>query len=224
MRAPRALLVALTANLVWVATVVMAPPSSAGGPTSVLLVNSTTGRAAALHHTDPRYERLSQLVGGFDSTPAGGVRLATAERKRLEKAGGINLTWLVEDVQAFQVGRVYLDAPGGPVLASQHDLPRGSLWDVEPVWHRPSDAKGLTALLHALGLTSTSTPPVAASGPATAPAPAAPQRVQSTVPPTNAVSTTLAQVADPLWGLVGALAGAALVLGLGRMRRTERLD
>jgi hypothetical protein len=227
MRAPRALLVVLTACLVWGATVVLAPPSSAGGPTSVMLVNSPTGRAAALHYTDARYERLSRLIGGLNVTPTGSDELSATERERLENSGGINLTWLAHDVQPFRVDRVYLDAPGGPVIATQIDVSGGSLWDVKPVWRRPADAKGLIALLNALGLTSTGSPAVAASSPATAPAPvpAAPQQQQSTRPAAaDAASTTRGVIAAPLWGLAGALVGAALVLGLGRMRRTDRSD
>src|SRR4051812_50027241 len=63
MRAPRALLVVLIAGLLTASAVAFAPPSSAGGPTSVLLVDTASQRATALYTSDPRYERLSELVG-----------------------------------------------------------------------------------------------------------------------------------------------------------------
>ncbi|MFN0281424.1 MAG: hypothetical protein ACKVZ6_05580, partial [Kineosporiaceae bacterium] len=61
MRSSRALLVALSLGVLGAASVALAAPGAAGGPTSVLLVDPATGRTAALYATDAEYQRLSDL-------------------------------------------------------------------------------------------------------------------------------------------------------------------
>src|SRR3954452_19941002 len=215
MRVPRALLVALIAALLTAATVAVAAPSSAGGPTSVLLVNSASGRAAALYATDPRYQRLSDLLGALNGSPASTEpEPANGAGNSLVDSGAINVTWLVHDVQVWRVDRIYLDG-GGALVASQSDLSGGSALDAEPVWHRPSDAKGLVALLNGLGLGAAGGPTSAVPSRASSAVPAAPEQAQTPATTTNGVT-------GPFWGFAGALVGAGLVLGLGRFRNSGR--
>ena len=47
-----------------------AGPAWAGGPTSVLMVDPTSGNAAALHTSNPRYQQLVDAIGAYDA-PAG---------------------------------------------------------------------------------------------------------------------------------------------------------
>jgi hypothetical protein len=63
----------------------------AGGPTSVLLVNTGRARAHAPYITDAAYDRLAAAVGDTDgaSTPPSGV----AEGPKDE----VKLTWLIRD-------------------------------------------------------------------------------------------------------------------------------
>src|SRR3954454_2205165 len=179
MRVPRALLVALIAALLTAATVAVAAPSSAGGPTSVLLVNSASGRAAALYATDPRYQRLSDLLGALNGSPG------STEPDPPHGAGNslvdsraINVTWLVHNVQVWRVDRIYLDG-GGALVASQSDLSGGSALDAQPVLHRPSDAKGLVALLNGLGLGAAGAPTSAFPSPASSAVPAALEQAET---------------------------------------------
>jgi hypothetical protein len=221
MRVPRALLVVLIAALLTAGTVLVAAPSSAGGPTSVLLVNSGTGRAAALYATDPRYERLSELLGvSYGAPAAGGRSPGNGAGSSLVGSGGINVTWLIHDVQVWRVDRVYLDGDGARV-ASQSNLSGGSIFDAEPVWHWAANPRDLAALLKDLGLGATGGPPPAAPYPADTAAPAALEQVRTAAAST---ATTASGSNGPWWALAGAAAGAVLVLGLGRLRSNGRRD
>ena len=98
MRAPRALLVVLITALLGVFAVALAPPSSAGGPTSVLLVDPDNGRATALYSSDPRYQRLSDLLGAMSSPASDGSAPTLAGGNWSPGSGGITVTWLMHDV------------------------------------------------------------------------------------------------------------------------------
>jgi hypothetical protein len=219
MRAPRALLVVLIAALLTAGTVLVAAPSSAGGPTSVLLVNPATGRAAALYTTDPRYTRLSSLLDASYGPPAAGERPPGTGPGSLVDSGGINVTWLIHDVQVWRVDRVYLDAKTA-MIATQSDFSGRSVFDAEPVWHRASNPQEVAALLKELGLGADRAPASAAPYPPDAAAPAAFE--QTPTPP--AASTTGSGSSGLWWALAGAVAGAVLVLGLNRLRSTRRRE
>jgi len=215
MRVPRALLVALIAALLTAGTVAVAAPSSAGGPTSVLLVDSATGRATALYATDPRYQRLSDLLDALAAPPAS-IEPAprTGAGNSLVDSGAINVTWLLHDVQVWRVDRIYVDGDAA-VIASQSDLSGGSILEAEPVWHHPSNPKDLARLLNDLGLGAPGAPPSAVPSPAISTAPAAVEQAQN-------AATTASGTTGPFWGVAGAVVGAGLVLGLGRFRNTGR--
>jgi hypothetical protein len=216
MRVPRALLVVLIAALLTAGTVVVAAPSSAGGPTSVLLVNSATGRAAALYTSDPRYRRLSDLLGALNVTPPSTEPAPRSDADGLVGSGAINITWLIHDVQVWRVDRVYVDGSGA-LIASQSDLSGGSVLAIEPVWHRPSHSKDLLALLNHLGLGAAGAPPSVVPSAANSSPPAAVEEARTPVTSTDGTTA-------PLWGLAGAVVGAGLVLGLGRVRNIGRRD
>ena len=140
----RALIVLLTACALWV----LAPPASAGGPTSVFLSVPGEGRTAALYYTDAEYDELTLLVGA--STPSG------AEGDPGQGIGSgrsVTVTWLVHDVQPWRLDRIFLDGEGSPWIATQEmtgdDL---TPWDAPVRWHQASDGQALLALLDGLGV------------------------------------------------------------------------
>jgi hypothetical protein len=217
MRAPRALLVVLIAGLLTASAVAFAPPSSAGGPTSVLLVDTASQRATALYTSDPRYERLSELVGAGAAPVADGSAPGVTGGTWTPGSGGITATWLMHDVVVWRVDHIFVTAGGGVTIGSVSDLSGISAWGAKAAWHRASDPKALTSLLAGLGLGLGAT---AASTPGTA-APAAATPVVAPARPASspAVRPT---VAGPLWGLTGLAVGAGLMLAGTRLRRLTR--
>jgi hypothetical protein len=116
MRRVRAAIVVLALSVLSLA---FAGPAAAGGPTSVLLVHSDTHKAASLYYTDADYALLSELVGGISGAGAGTVDSSGMGQ---EFGSAVTLTWLVHDVSVWRVDRVYLDAEGGPWIATQSDM------------------------------------------------------------------------------------------------------
>lgn len=188
-------LLALTVS----ATLVLASPTVAGGPTSVLITDPSTGQATALYYSDPRYQRLDGLLSAgatIDGEPPGlGVR-------------ALNLTWMIHDVQPWRSQQLYLDAEGGPVVATH-----GSELAGDPgatTWARPADGKDL------LQLAARILDPARASTVASAPDPviaavADPLPAQRVVTETRWYSLT-----GWRWLVPGLLLGAAVALLLTR--------
>jgi len=191
------LLIGLLGLTGWAGTVGSA---YAGGPTSVLLVNTGRARAHALYITDAAYDRLAAAVGDTDgaSTPPSGV------------AGGpkdeVKLTWLIHDVTVWRLDRVVLTRNDGiwieTALKPPEDNDTGR-------WHRAHDDQALTALLFAAGLLGKQAQRDGDSPASTAPAVAGGKSAAATV--TAPGRSILGIVAAELGGLVvGAL--GALVL------------
>ncbi len=222
MRAPRALLVVLITALLGVFAVALAPPSSAGGPTSVLLVDPDNGRATALYASDPRYQRLSDLLGAMSSPVSDGSAPTLAGGNWTPGSGGITVTWLMHDVAVWRIDHVFLGS-GTVSIASVSDMSGIAGLNEALAWHRASDPKGLTSLLTGLGLgpTAAPTPTPASAAPAPAPAPAAARPVAQRAQPA-AEKPASATVPAPLWGLAGLLLGAGLALVADRLRRRGR--
>jgi len=78
--------------------------ATAGGPTSVLIVNPSTGATASLYTTDADYTTLLNAL-----EPSG----VAAEPMPFLSAGpgtsAINITWLIHDVSVWRVDHVRLD-------------------------------------------------------------------------------------------------------------------
>jgi hypothetical protein len=139
-----------------VLAVLLAVPGTAwaGGPTSVLLVSPTTGRAAALHTSDPAYAELEALLSG-----PGGPVLGEPEDGLGQY---VTATWLVHDVDVWRIDRVSLDPTDGiRVLTRIADgtstdlsegLRPGQTGGPGAIWHRPADQAALAALFDRLGL------------------------------------------------------------------------
>lgn len=195
------------------AVLLVAPvPASAGGPTSVLLVSPTRQVATALYHSDAAYTRLQELLG---ETP-GNDPLAPA-LKGGPGTDAINVTWLIHDVQVWRVDRIFM-AQDGPWIETNLNRDGTLKFDQSGVVHRASDAKALVELLAMLKLIGPAPPP--ANQGMWSPATASPQTV--TTPVQTAASERDAANIDWLWMLVGAAAGAVLVVGLRPLVRRRR--
>ncbi len=151
--------------------VAAAGTASAGGPTSVLLASPYADSAAGLYVTDTDYTQLSDLLGGSDvPTPATEQHPATAAG-----APYVTATWLIHDVSVWRIDRIFFvgdevwvvsetsfgDPAGGPLTGD--GMYPNQTGDAGAVWHRPTDAAALTALLAAHGLTVGATHPAGAA-------------------------------------------------------------
>ena len=151
----RALLVLLVSALAVLLPVAAAGPAAAGGPTSVLMSSPVLGRTSSLYTSDAGYQALADYVGAFES---GAGRTGVPTKHAI--GNEITLTWLIHDVSVWRVDRIYLDAAGGPWIATQELLGGSSdIWSAPVRWHRSGQAKALVALLDAHGLTDGSAVP-----------------------------------------------------------------
>jgi hypothetical protein len=212
---------ALTALTVVVMSVLVAGPASAGGPTSVLLVESGTRTAASLYYTDADYEVLADLVGV--NKP---VDTATADKAGGigDFGGGVTMTWLIHDVAVWRVDRVYVGDKGGPWIATQSNMSgSGNVYDSPETWHRATDGPALVAFLERLGFGGA---PNADAGAAGAPVPdvvvpATPEPAQQTSQPASPTPTW----GGWAWGLAGLALGVALALTAPRViSRARRMS
>ncbi len=228
MRRYRTALTAATALTLASLALLAAGPAHAGGPTSVLLVVPGAGATASLYTGDGDYETLARDVGAFSGTGTAGE----VDGSGTEHASGpeVTLTWLIHDVTVWRVDRVYLDAAGGPWIATQWDASGdGSIGSAAPVWHTAVDAKELAALLHRLGVAGV---PDAGPGPASTspdqPDVTSGQKATDTTsgaapPATQPAADASGPDAGMLgWGLGGIALGVALTLAAGRVGRRSR--
>ena len=145
----RALLVLPVAAVAALLPVAAAGPAAAGGPTSVLMSSPALGRTSSLYTADAGYQALADYVDAFgtDSSGSGGPDAHAVGNE-------ITLTWLIHDVSVWRVDRIYVDAAGGPWIATQQVLGGDTdIWSAPVQWHRSAQAKALVALLAAHGLT-----------------------------------------------------------------------
>ncbi|MER6348791.1 hypothetical protein ACWC10_28065 [Streptomyces sp. NPDC001595] len=121
-----------------------APPASAGGPTSALLVSPQSAEAASLVYSDERYDELNRLLGRPDD--GGPVRTPKAD---LHGTRQISVTWLLHDVDPWRMDQVYPDGASSAVwIHTQSYLPEAP----DGYWHRAAQPAALRALLKELGV------------------------------------------------------------------------
>ena len=175
-------------------------PAGAGGPTSVLVTDPTTGQAAGLYYSDDAYAELDRIL-------ADGERLA-GEPSGLGSSV-VNVTWLIHDVQPWRTQQVYLEAEGGPVVVT-----RGTeaLGDADVSWTRPAEGKALQQLVE--GVLTGSSVTVETSPAASAPDPVVTERVVT--------ETAWWSLTGWRWLVPGLLLGAGVVLLLTRGRSRDR--
>lgn len=205
--------VALTALAVALMSLLIGGPASAGGPTSVLLAEPATRTAASFYYTDADYEALADLVGVHD--PAAENRASDEAGTSREFGSGVTLTWLVHDVAVWRVDRVYVDADGGPWIATQAVMDgSGNVYDSPMSWHTATDGPALVALLERIGFGDGAKANGSGAGVA-APVDAAPAQPVTSAQPLPKTS----QPASPTptwggwaWGLAGLALGIALAV------------
>ncbi|TCO62679.1 hypothetical protein [Actinocrispum wychmicini] len=169
-----------------------APVAFAGGPTSVIVVDPSTAKTAALYNSDTDYTALMAALGP-DPVKAEGPDLHAAPSTT------VTITWLVHDVQIWRTDHVFMDEQGGPWVETSEWTDGPPNFDQRGVVHKAANPKALTELLNnLLGKPKTA---VAVSAPVPPPAPVRPSGLQ--------------------WGslLVGAAAGALVVVVFGLVRR-----
>lgn len=223
---------ALIAFLIAVMVTALAGPASAGGPTSVLLSAPETGQTASLHASGSDYHAMAELVSAFDmSTPADGKDASGQEHAT---GAVVTATWLIHDVQVWRVDRIYLDARGGPWIATQLDPGTGgSMWDQPVTWHVPENGKQLVALLEQLGVvgdsgggTAGSTGPSGSSvgEPVAGSASSDGAATEESQPTASNRSEADETTGTPglAWGLAGLALGVALALAAVRLAPSLR--
>ncbi|MET9847013.1 hypothetical protein ACFZC6_12810 [Streptomyces ossamyceticus] len=150
----------LTALLTALALVLLgAPPSAAGGPTSVLLASPTSQRTASLYSMDKAYVRLQELMGLAGSGLDGGRDKPPMPEEELAEASGdmINVTWMIHDVSPWRVDRVYPSLPGTKDVWIHTTMGAGGLGtdaaaESRGVWHKAKDSQELRQVLTWLGV------------------------------------------------------------------------
>jgi hypothetical protein len=213
----RILLVALTALLGLTGWAGSAGSAYAGGPTSVLLVNTDRARVHALYRTDAAYDRLAAAVGDADgaSTPPLGVAGDSNDQ--------VKLTWLIHDVMVWRLDRVVLTRNDGIWIETMLTLPED---DDTARWHRAHDDQALTAMLSAVGLLGAHAQPPGDSSASATPALTRPAVADGTSA-ADGVSATAP--GWPILGIVAAGLGGLMVGALGalvlrpRTARTPRV-
>jgi hypothetical protein len=175
-------------------------------------------------------------VGAFETS---GV-VGTVDRSGDSHAVGktVKLTWLIHDVSAWRVDWVYLDAAGGPWIATQ-SAPGGSdsVMAIPPVWHTVPRGKELAGLLDRLGVRpdprgegSSPGPPslkgdnagthLAAPGPLAAPAATAAAETEK--PTIQWAGAGITIKAGLVWGFIGLALGIALTVAWMRRFASSR--
>jgi hypothetical protein len=189
--------------------------ASAGGPTSVLLVSPARQATASLYTTDEAYGRLLNLVGADPVAEQGAPDLTGGPG-----SDAINVTWLVHDVQIWRVDRIFTDTAGGPWIQTIMAQDGKPALDSTGIVHRAGAGKELITLLSAMRLLGSS-PVSVFQGPkadVAAAADAAKVTPAASVTPAEPKPAEL----DWLWLIVGAAAGATLVVGFRPLARRLR--
>jgi hypothetical protein len=199
----RILLVLLTILLGLTGWAGAAGSAYAGGPTSVLLVNTGRARVHALYVTDAAYDRLAAAVGETDgaSTPPPGV----AEGLKDE----VKLTWLIHDVTVWRLDRVVLTRNDGIWIETALTLPEDNHTGR---WHRAHDDQTLTALFSAFGLLGKQAQPPGDSPASTTPA----------VADSTSAAATVTAPGRPILGIVAAGLGGLVLGALGALMLRPR--
>ena len=184
--------------------VVAAQPASAGGPTSVLVVDYDGSRAAGALTGSPAYADLEKALDAYNTPTGDAMPAASFMDSR------VRLTWLVHDVTPWRVDAVIIDGDDVWVETSMNLADGKDLFQAPAVLHRPKDTALLLATLTSLGVYGdTRSSPTSTSSPT--PRPVAPARVAAVIPGT-AVGATPGAL---LWSVTTAAAVLALGLALG---------
>jgi hypothetical protein len=190
-------------------------PAAAGGPTSVLLVSPSAGRTSSLYYSDPDYQKLIDLVMATDAA-------AVKDSDRLTTGEYITVTWLIHDISIWRIDRIYTQATGGALIATQlltgqpqpgptGAAPGGPALELPTTWHRAADSKLLVTLLGTLSVLSPGSASVVQDNNPSYP-PSAASTVTTPVTARVVKSTTAVRWS---WGLGGLAIGGLVGVGVG---------
>lgn len=211
-----ALVAAVAAALAGALIVIVAPSATAGGPTSVLVVNYEGQRAAGALTGSADYAALESALDAY-ATPVGD-RTAPASFMGTQ----LRLTWMIHDVTPWRVDAISISGDDVWVETVTDTSGDANLFDTAGVRHRPKDAALLLSTLTELGVIGDQ-PSAGPSGPAAQAAAktAAPAALPASVATTTAARATNESPAPPWWATAAAV---ALALGLGVLvgRRARR--
>ncbi|MFF6782062.1 hypothetical protein [Streptomyces sp. NPDC012510] len=156
-----------------------APPSAAGGPTSVLLASPTAQRTASLYGTQEDYGRLEKLLvpaggeldGSREKTPEWGQEDIWGERI----VDMVSVTWMIHDVTPWRLDRVYTAPPDTRdiwihTMVSTGEEPLGTAG--AGVWHKAKQPERLRELLSDLNVLGTAPRDLKGSAPLSGDSPA----------------------------------------------------
>ena len=135
MRTPRSL--ALLSAAVAAGLIVLvgaAPPASAGGPTSVLVVDYAGSRAGAALTGSAAYADLEKALSPYE--PPSGDRTAPASFM----GTNLRLTWLIHDVTPWRIDAVTVDGTDVWVETTMSVDGSTDLFSAPSVRHRATDA------------------------------------------------------------------------------------
>lgn len=203
--------------------VLVAPPASAGGPTSVLIVNYDGARASGALTGSTMYDALQRALDAMNP-PTGD----TAAPAGLDENRHIRLVWMIHDVTPWRIDSVTVN--GSDIWVNTILDPTDGVSAGRPgTWHRPKDAALLLSTLTSLGVIGAAKPGAADTG--SLPAPAGPvSRSGEPISATDAPNepraaswvTLLAVVlALALGSVLGSLVGPTVRRSLSRSRRTN---
>ena len=198
--------------------VLSVPSAVAGGPTSVLIADYETGRAAAALNGSAAYTELQSILGDENAPAASGTPPADVT----ESGAGVRLVWLIHDVSPWRIDNVHV--VGGDVWVETYvDTSGTDPYAASPTWHQPARGADLVTNLTDLGVLGSGTSGAGGS----APAPVAPSAAMDPVsaPSTSGASWQLAVALAAGGLLVGAALGTLLARrGPGRLHVSRRVE
>ncbi|MGW0840357.1 hypothetical protein ACWD26_09355 [Streptomyces sp. NPDC002787] len=230
MRGPRHMAALMGALLTAFALLLLgAPPSAAGGPTSVLLASPTAQRTASLYGTQEEYGRLEKLLA-----PAGSELDRSREETPewgMEDIWGegigdmVSVTWMMHDVSPWRLDRVYTAVPDTRDVWVHTTLTTGEEAMGAPgsgVWHRAKQPEQLRKLLSGLGVLGTSSgDPARGELPSAGSSAEAPAGTDGTPADVGAVTSTPDLTDRARWAIPALVLG--VLLGSGAMLLLRRV-
>ncbi|WP_207555707.1 hypothetical protein [Intrasporangium flavum] len=180
-----------------------APPASAGGPTSVLVVDYDGSRAGAALTGSAAYADLEKALSPYD--PPSGDRTAPASFM----GTNLRLTWMIHDVTPWRIDAVTVDRTDVWVETTMSVDGSTDLFSAPSVRHRATDAALLLRTLRSLGVLDGARPVV----PGSVAAPAARSAAAASAAP-SARGPVATAASGPPWPVTAGVAGLALVVGV----------
>lgn len=122
--------------------------ATAGGPTSVIIVNPATGEANALYHDDADYQVLHDALA-----PAEGMSVERpSQLAHGPGSSAINITWLIHDVEVWRIDYVRIDLKY--VWVKTTTIAGAAPYEADGQWHVAADAEAVVGVLDRLGVLS----------------------------------------------------------------------